>query len=251
MYDLGIIGGVGPAATVEIFRRLVYLTAAESDQEHMQICIANNPRIPDRTEYILGRGPSPLPALLAAVADLKKLGCKHFILPCNTAHIFAPQLGAQEGIIFLDMIELAREYLKKQHRGWRICVLGTEGTAKARVYGEENAGEEPEVFYPDPGRQAGLMEVILSVKGGSRPLAENRTRLGEILEGLDGCRFLLACTELSLVMAPEREGSFGFIDAMDILAVNAIARCGYRVKTPEPGSGLPRVAANLARAGTA
>ena len=85
-YDLGIIGGMGSEATVEIYKRIIERTKHTCDQEHMRICILNNSIIPDRTNYILNNGENPLPYLNESIKDLENIGAKYFIVPCNTAH---------------------------------------------------------------------------------------------------------------------------------------------------------------------
>lgn len=257
MYDLGIIGGVGPEATAEIFRRIITLTDAKCDQEHIKICILNKPQIPDRTNYIINNGQSPLPLILEGINELKNLDVKYFIIPCNTSHIFANQFRQQNDIVFIDMVEKTKEYLKKQHHGARVCILGTQGTAKAMIYGNTHSDEEIEIFYPDKESQDELMHIILSVKANNKPILENRIRLIEIMNEihcLQGeCIFVLACTELSVIMSGESIEKIEYIDAMDVLAINAIIKCGYEVKKTIRGGALAIAAsaAKLAQSATA
>lgn len=242
MYDLGIIGGVGPLATVEIFKRIVTLTAAKLDQEHIQICILNQPRIPDRTEYLLGVGQSPLPLLLECVKQLKTLAVKRFIVPCNTAHAFAPELQKQPGIEFIDMVAETKAHLKRVHPGNKVFILGTKGTAQAKVYGDAS-GDLP-VYYPEQREQAELMQLILAIKGGAE-LTAGKARLLKVMERIQAiqgsCVFVLACTELSLALPGDRVEGILYVDAMDVLALKAITSCGYPAKLP-PGSGDARAA---------
>lgn len=233
MYDLGIIGGVGPEATAEILRRIIMLTEAKSDQDHINMCILNIPRIPDRTDYIVNNGQSPLPFILQGINDLMRLGAKNFIIPCNTSHIFADQFRQQKDIVFIDMVEKTLEYLRKNHKGQRVCILGTTGTAAAKIYGNKSSAKDIDIFYPDQESQAELMQVILSVKAGN-PILENRMRLTRVVKGIqhqnEKCIFVLACTELSVIMSGGNNENTVYVDAMDILAINAIIACGYEVK---------------------
>ncbi len=86
---IGILGGMGPEATGYFFNLLVKRTAAAADQDHIPILLWNNPRIPPRTEAILGRGPSSLPALLRGVRILERGGAGLIVMPCITAHFWA------------------------------------------------------------------------------------------------------------------------------------------------------------------
>ena len=96
-YDLGIIGGMGSEATVEIYKRIIERTKHKCDQEHMKICILNNSIIPDRTKCILENGENPLPYLNESIKDLENIGAKYFIVPCNTAHYFSDKFEYKWG----------------------------------------------------------------------------------------------------------------------------------------------------------
>ena len=110
-YDLGIIGGMGSEATVEIYKRIIERTYHSCDQEHMRICILNNSIIPDRTNCILNNGENPLPYLNESIKDLENIKAKYFIVPCNTAHHFAP-LFEINNIKFISMIEETLLFIK-------------------------------------------------------------------------------------------------------------------------------------------
>lgn len=233
MYDLGIIGGMGPDATAEIFRKIIVLTAASCDQEHMKICVLNKPQIPDRTEYLINNGPSPLPLIIEGINELKCLNTRFFIIPCNTSHVFASQFTNQEDIIFIDMIKTTKNYLREHSKKDKICILGTTGTVSAKVYGHGYNADKININYPNQELQAEVMDIILSVKANSKTVMQNRVRLIEVIkqivkEGGD-CTFVIACTELSIITSNLKTDSFKFIDAMELLAINAIIKCGYKV----------------------
>lgn len=228
MYDVGIIGGMGPQATVEIFDRIVNFTDANRDQEHINICILNKSRIPDRTEFIINGAESPLPYIKESIDELKKIGVKHFIIPCNTTHFFARELSA-EGINFINMVNETRKYINNLSTSLPICVLGTTGTAKVRIYGDGiDSGNE--VFYPNSELQRDIMDIILDVKSNTSSLSINKERLlkimNEITSNKGKCLFVIACTELSLIIP---DGDIEYVDALDILAFTTILRCGYKI----------------------
>ena len=89
-YNLGIIGGMGSEATVEIYKRIIDRTVHTCDQEHIKMCILNNSIIPDRTKCILNGEESPLAYINQSIKDLESLNVEYFIVACNTAHYFAP-----------------------------------------------------------------------------------------------------------------------------------------------------------------
>ncbi|GAH53208.1 unnamed protein product, partial [marine sediment metagenome] len=102
---IGILGGMGPEATVDLFHKIIKFTPAKKDQDHFRIIIDNNPKIPDRTAAILGKGEDPLPALQETARNLEKAGVDFIIIPCNTAHYFLPQIQKSVNIPVLNMIE--------------------------------------------------------------------------------------------------------------------------------------------------
>ncbi|GAJ09165.1 unnamed protein product, partial [marine sediment metagenome] len=87
---IGILGGMGPEATIDLFYKIIKFNPSEKDQDHLRIIIDNNPKIPDRTAAILGKGEDPLPALQETARNLEKAGANFIIIPCNTAHYFLP-----------------------------------------------------------------------------------------------------------------------------------------------------------------
>src|SRR5262245_548985 len=95
---IGVIGGMGPAATADLFAKLIAATNAKLDQDHLHILIDNNPRIPNRNDAIAGRGPSPAPHLAASARKLQDAGADFLVIACNTAHAFQPEIEAAVSI---------------------------------------------------------------------------------------------------------------------------------------------------------
>ena len=232
MYDLGIIGGMGPESTAEIFTTIIKLTWANRDQDHMKICLLNKTEVPDRTDYLLGNGESPLPYILEGIDELESLKTKHFIIPCNTAHIFADHFKKRKNITFIDMVEETRNFLKEKKVN-RICLLATNGTVAAKVYEDADNEDYFKLIYPSEDLQKEVMEIILSVKSASKSNLENKIRLINIMREVHNQHgdytFVIACTELSTILADETISGIKFVDAMEILAINAIIKCGYKL----------------------
>ena len=106
---IGILGGMGPEATVDLFAKIVRATPARVDQDHVRIVIDNNPKIPDRTAYLRGEGPDPVPAMVAAIRGLAALGASLILIPCNTAHVYFDRLQAESPVPILHIMrEVAR-----------------------------------------------------------------------------------------------------------------------------------------------
>ena len=101
---IGILGGMGPLATADLFRKITCLTKADCDNDHIRVYIDSNARIPDRTAAILSGGTNPVPEMTSALRHLEACGADCIIMPCNTAHYFLPQLQAKTEIPFLSML---------------------------------------------------------------------------------------------------------------------------------------------------
>ena len=106
---VGIIGGMGPESTAELIRRVFLLTKTNVEQDHIHIIADSNPKIPDRTAYLLGKGPSPVPALQETVKRLTQAGADLLAIPCNTAHIFYDDMQSATSVPILNMIECCAE----------------------------------------------------------------------------------------------------------------------------------------------
>ena len=230
-YDLGIVGGMGSEATVEIYKRIIDRTVHSCDQEHMKICVLNNAVIPDRTTYILNGGKDPLPYLNESIKDLENMGAEYFIIPCNTAHYFAPKFEMSK-IKFISMIEETLKFIKQNYKNKKVCVLATYGTINTKVYHSNPCAEGIEFVFANEIEQAGVMKVITDTKSDQdkKVIVKNFVDTIQSIKKREGdCLFVLACTELSLYL-DEVSKDATVIDAMDCLVNTAIVKCGYKLK---------------------
>lgn len=234
MYDLAIIGGMGPEATAALFSRVIARTDAATDQEHMAVCVLSDARIPDRTAHLLHGGPDPLPRILKNIERARDMGCRRFVIPCNTAHHFAQAYEAVPGIAFINMVDAACALAKTLHPGKPVMVLGTHGTARMNVYGRAKEAQGLQILYPSASAQERLMQMIVSIKSGAYDAAALAGELVKLLKDeLRGGEpvYILACTELSLLTpALETLHPGRFMDALNAAAEQAIRACGYRVR---------------------
>lgn len=224
---LGILGGMGPLATADFYRRLVERTPAGSDQAHLPVVLWADPAVPDRTAALLGEGPSPVPALVEGARRLRDAGASCLAVPCNTAHAYVEQLSRATGVEVLDMVGAALEAAARRVPGAeRVGVLATRGTRLAGLY--ERAGERlglGVVQVPGPVQREYVDPAIRAVKGGAdlagpeRWIAAAATSLRE--RGAQAV--VAACTELPLI-----SGAAGrvlpLVDSTDALAEAAVAR---------------------------
>jgi aspartate racemase len=163
MKTIGMIGGMGPLATVHLFERIVLRTKAEKDQDHIRIIIDNNTNIQDRTKAILGYGESPVKELVGSAKMLEKSGADFLIMPCNTAHYFIDHIKKNIKIPFINMPEEAAKYTYDKYGGDAVVgIMATDGTIKTKIY--ENYYDELGIKTVIPVKtQALIMEFIYDV----------------------------------------------------------------------------------------
>ncbi len=223
---LGVLGGMGPMATVYFYELLTRHTLAASDQDHLDAVISSRASTPDRTACLLGgSAESPLPAMLEDLAHLVAWGVGVVAVPCNTSHAFYDELAASTAVPVLNMVALTVD--KALEMGCaRLGVLATEGTVSAGVYQRVCRARGLPCEVPGPEAQAALMRLIYEDIKAGRPPDMQRLRFaaGELLDA--GCqRLVLGCTELSLL---KKAGGLSepVIDSMEVLAEAAILACG-------------------------
>ena len=226
---IGILGGMGPLATADLMTKIVTMTKADSDQEHVRVYVDCNTAIPDRTAAILHGGDDPVPEMTSALRNLERCGADCIIMPCNTAYYFLPRLQPLTTVPILSMPEIAAQRCAALYPGRRVCVLATTGTLSVGLY--DTALREAGVPYliPDEEEQQILMHLIYDVVKASLPLEPEEPVWRDLLDGLraDGAEvFLLACTELP-ILADSLHAEGPFIDPTAELARAAILRCGY------------------------
>lgn len=229
---IGILGGMGPMATADLFQKITALTDAAGDNGHIRVYIDSNASIPDRTAAILAGGEDPVPAMADALRHLELCGADCVVMPCNTAHYFLPRLEPLTKLPFLSMIEAAAEACRTRFPGKTVGILATTGTLSAGLYQEALAAAGVPFLVPDRGEREALMEVIYrGVKAGAPP-SQYREAFCSVTEGMmnrGAACFLLACTELPLAVR-ELGLDLPCVDPTEELAKAAIRFCGYGVR---------------------
>ena len=230
--SIGILGGMGPLATADLFRKIVLLTDAVRDNDHIRVYIDDNASIPDRTAAILDGGPDPLPAMTDSLRKLEACGADCVIMPCNTAHYFLPQLQALTKVPFLSMLEATAKACAVRFPGRAAAVLATKGTLAAGLYQAALGQEGVSFLLPNDVEQDTLMRVIYGgVKAGKEPEAY-RADMENTLSALSARGadyFILGCTELPLA-AQALAVDAPTVDPTEELARAAIRFCGYGVR---------------------
>lgn len=226
---LGIIGGVGPLATMYIGEMIVRRTVAEKDQDHVNMVITNNTKIPDRTAFILGEShENPVPVIVSDAKRLQTAGAEVIAIPCNTAHSFYDEI--QEGTE-LPVIDMIREtVLRAKEKGARrVGILGTTGTISTGIYQSACERFEMEPVVPNDEIQSIVMSLIYDdIKAGNPATREKWDMIQQAMDEASCDEIILGCTELSIVRSELQLTNC--IDSLLVLAETAIERCGYIVK---------------------
>ncbi|HYK87359.1 MAG TPA: amino acid racemase [Acidobacteriota bacterium] len=198
---VGILGGMGPEATADLFRELISLTPATKDQDHIRVLIYSNPKIPDRTRAIVEAGEDPLPALVESAMVLEAAGARILAIPCNAAHHFVPQLQARIGIPILDMIEeTCRAFLVQLPNESAAGLLAATGTVRSGIYSTVFRRHGVEIIVPPDREQKEVQCAIQRIKAGNRDPAirEFLETTGNRLADAGAEAVILGCTEIPL-----------------------------------------------------
>ena len=225
---IGIIGGMGPMATADLFTKIVENTAAKTDQEHLHVLIDNNTDIPDRTACILQGSDAPLAPMVESARRLVEQGADVLIIPCNTAHYFHGGVQAAVEVPVLNMPEISARYCAERGFGC-VGLLSTAGTVRAQIYEPYFEKEGVRLLHPTEVGIQNLMYLIYDeIKAGRTPHPERLYPELVDLERQGAQAFLLACTELPLVF--HDGGRVPFIDPTRLLARAAVEMAGGQLK---------------------
>ncbi|WP_028857367.1 aspartate/glutamate racemase family protein [Psychrilyobacter atlanticus] len=222
----GILGGMGPLATMDLSNKIIKYTDAEKDSDHVHILIDNNTEIPDRTAYILGKGENPEKYLIDSALRLEAMGADFIVMSCNTAHYFYEHIKKSVKIPFINMIEEIAKELKGIKK---VGLLATKGTYYSNIYENIFKKYGIEVAVPPMHLQETVMELIYRVKDGNSDI--NEVPINSVVEyfsklGIDN--IILGCTELPVAF--EKMAIKGnFLDPTKILAISTIKLVGKKV----------------------
>jgi aspartate racemase len=233
-FKVGVIGGVGPAATVDFMDKIVRNTPARRDQDHVRMVVEHDPRIPDRTEHLVGDGPDPTVALYAAAKRLESAGADLIAIPCNTAHAFVERIQPYLAIPIVNMLhETVRHAATRHGTAAPVGLLATDGTLASRVYHDAAAAAGLRLLVPDAAHQAKVMEAIYGpagVKAGQTTGACRESLMAAIahLAERGAAAIILGCTELPLIQPADDALAAGgrrvaVLDPTDLLARACVA----------------------------
>ena len=212
---VGIIGGMGPEATLDLMRRVLAKTPAQGDQDHIHLIVESNPKIPSRIAHLIdGTGADPTPELIRIARNLERAGAEALAIPCNTAHAYAHSIQRAVSIPLLDMVQLTIEKIAGSRRVARVGLLASSAVLATELYAKGFAGQGIALVHP--ARQDEVMSLIKAVKGGETG-QQIQAALARIALDLanQADMLLVGCSELSVIAAGITPP---FVDSLDVQA---------------------------------
>jgi len=226
----GILGGMGPAATVDLMQRIIDLTPAQDDRDHLHLLVDNNPQVPSRIAALIdGTGTSPVPALRSMAEGLERAGADFLVMPCNTAHYYHTEIADAVAIPFLDLRAIVAGNLQDAGTVSRVGLLASTALGIIELYEPFLDAGGMSLVYPRQEQQDELMTLIRGVKAGRQDLkgVDTLQRAADSLTAAGVDALLIACTELS-VLRSGLATPVPVFDAADLLARAVVAyAAGY------------------------
>lgn len=217
---VGILGGMGPAATADFYLKLINATPAAKDQDHIRTVIWSDPTVPDRSAALVGDGEDPTPSLVRGARRLAGCGASFIVIPCNTAHAFRVAIEQATGVPVLDMIAATVDVLgARVPTPSAVGVLATDGTLSTDLYREALTAKGYRSIEPQPEIQLRLMDALAMIKAGDVGW-QAQAGLGQAATHLvgRGADVLIAgCTEVVLGLRSDSV-SVPVIDPAQVLA---------------------------------
>jgi aspartate racemase len=221
---LGVIGGLGPEATLDFFAKVLHHSHAAKDQDHIHVILENNPKTPNRNDAIAGRGPSPGPALAAMARALERAGADFVVMACNTAHAYEADIRAALTKPFISLISEVVDEVRRLHPdAKRVGVLATQGSRDAKIFVPAFAQHGIDVVQLDEASQAQFMSLLYRIKSGDRgkDVRDGMQELGENLVAMGADILIAGCTEVPLVLK-QGDNTKILIDSTDVLAKRSV-----------------------------
>lgn len=237
---LGVLGGMGPQATADFLAKLVQVTPAAREQDHLRVLVDSNPKVPDRNQAIAGQGPSPAPVLAQMAAGLERAGAGLLVMACNTAHAFEDAIRRAVGIPFVSIVDEACDACLRDAPAARVVgLLAAPGCIAAGLYQSVLAARGLQPLLLEPHEQEVFNRLLYRIKLGA-PAADIRPEMSRLAQTLvDGGAdvIIAACTEVPLVLG-QADVARPLVDATENLARRCVLYA--RGLEPIPASCLPR-----------
>ncbi len=220
---VGILGGMGPQATVDLMQRIIRLTKVLDDIDHIRCIVDNNPKIPSRIKAIIEKdGEDPGPCMADMAKRLETWGADFLAIACNTAHYYYEVISRAVDIPVINMIDSVLDHIKQNYPDCsKIGILGSPAIRITKLYEKKFNLFDIKIIYPDHKYQEMLFNVIRDIKAGNTgsSVLESYTCICNHLKNKDIFYTIIACTELSVL---NTKVSLKTIDAAQILAQKII-----------------------------
>jgi len=222
---VGVIGGMGPEATVDLMRRVIRATPAQDDIDHIRMIVDNNPKVPSRIEAIIeGTGESPAPVLVEMGRKLQAYGADFLVIPCNTAHHYLNDIRSAVSVPVIDMIELTVDAVLRENPALKTTgLLASQAVLQTDLYMKRFQERGVDLVYPHDELQDELMTAIRTIKTGrygNREKSILRSAADDVIKRKAEA-LIIACTELSLI-ADALEPEVKLYDSAQILAETVV-----------------------------
>jgi aspartate racemase len=229
---IGVMGGMGALATVDFLHKLVAATPASCDQEHIPMLVRFCPEVPDRAQALLGRGPSPEPALVAAALGLERAGAQCLVITCNTAHAWHDAIAQAISIPILHIADAAMKAVSLLGASDAVGLLATTGTIQSRIYQSRRSDVASWITSSQDEQELWVMPGIRAIKAGR---LDEGTRLHQMaakaLVDRGATSIIMGCTEIPIALAG-REVGVPLVDSTLALAHACIAWSGVTMNPP-------------------
>ena len=199
---VGVLGGMGPDASVDFMARVLAATPAADDADHVRMIVDHNPLVPNRQNALLGDGEDPAPAIAAMAKGLQEAGADFLVMPCNTAHAYAAAIAGATSIPLVSIIDVSVAACQG-HR--KVGLLTTRGCLAAGLFQEAFASADTELVISSDDEQTEFARLIARIKAGNRgeDIASAMRKLAEALIDNGASIILAGCTEIPLVLDEE------------------------------------------------
>jgi aspartate racemase len=226
---VGILGGMGPEATVDLMQRIIRLTPALDDADHIRCIVDNNPKVPSRIKAIIeGHGEDPGPCMADMARRLQAWGADFLVIACNTAHYYYDAVQEAVDIPVINLIGLVANYVKTAFpEQGRVGILASPAVAMTELYTRRLRRLGIEDVWPDPAHQDRLLDIIKAIKQGDtgERVCADYAGVCANLKHKGASLAIIACTELSAIGGQLPIDS---VDAAEVLALEIVQVATHR-----------------------
>jgi aspartate racemase len=200
---VGVLGGMGPDATVDFMAKIIALTPADKDQDHLHMLVDHNPTVPNRQTFILGGDEDPGPAMATMARRLEAAGADFLVIPCNTAYAFQESILDMVSIPLISIIDESINAIgKKAPDAKAVGLLATNGCLQAGVYQSAMAAKGLVAVMPEDDELERLMTLVNGIKAGHKgsDVSASMRKLAQALVDRGAAAIIAGCTEIPLVL---------------------------------------------------